>query len=140
MSGLRRILVSEEIEGVGIEQLKAKYEVSVAPTLWQNSVQLEEAVREIEALIIRNQTQVTESLLVKAKVLHVIGRAGAGYDNVNIDAASQAGVVVCYSPEENAVSVAEHVFALLLSLARKVPGGRSIRQGREMGEKKISRH
>jgi D-3-phosphoglycerate dehydrogenase/(S)-sulfolactate dehydrogenase len=94
-------------------------------------VQLEKAVREIEALIVRNQTQVTESLLVKAKDLRVIGRAGAGYDNVNIDAASQAGVVVCYSPEENAVSVAEHVFALLLSLARKVPGAdQSVKAGK----------
>jgi D-3-phosphoglycerate dehydrogenase / 2-oxoglutarate reductase len=131
MSGVQRILVSEEIEGAGMDQLKAKYEVRVAPDLWQNSLQLEEAVREIEALIIRNQTQVTESLLVNAKVLRVIGRAGAGYDNVNIDAASQAGVVVCNSPEENAVSVAEHVFALLLSLARKVPGAdRSVKAGK----------
>jgi len=131
MSGLRRILVSEEIEGVGMDQLKAKYEVTVAPAIWQNVVQLEEAVREIEALIVRNQTQVTESLLVKAKDLRVIGRAGAGYDNVNINAASQAGVVVCYSPEENAVSVAEHVFALLLSLARKIPGAdQSVKAGK----------
>jgi D-3-phosphoglycerate dehydrogenase / 2-oxoglutarate reductase len=131
MSGLRRVLVSEEIEGVGMDQLKAKYEVIVAPAIWQNVVQLEKAVREIEALIVRNQTQVTESLLVKAKDLRVIGRAGAGYDNVNIDAASQAGVVVCYSPEENAVSVAEHVFALLLSLARKVPGAdQSVKAGK----------
>ncbi len=131
MSGLRRILVSEEIEGVGIDQLRVKYEVTVAPAIWQNVVQLEEAVREIEGLIVRNQTQVTESLLVKAKDLQVIGRAGAGYDNVNIDAASQAGVVVCYSPEENAVSVAEHVFALLLSLARKVPGAdQSVKAGK----------
>jgi D-3-phosphoglycerate dehydrogenase len=131
MSGAQRILVSEEIEGVGMDQLKAKYEVTAAPALWQNVVQLEEAVREIEALIVRNQTQVTESLLVKAMDLRVIGRAGAGYDNVNIDAASRAGVVVCYSPDENAVSVAEHVFALLLSLARKVPGAdQSVRAGK----------
>lgn len=131
MSGLRRILVSEEIEGVGMDQLRVKYEVTVAPALWQNVVQLEKAVREIEALIVRNQTQVTESLLAKAKDLRVIGRAGAGYDNVNINAASQAGVVVCYSPEENAVSVAEHVFALLLSLARKIPGAdQSVKAGK----------
>ena len=114
-----------------MDQLRDKYEVTVAPALWQNAVQLEEAVREIEALIVRNQTQVTESLLGNAKDLRVIGRAGAGYDNVNIDAASRAGVVVCYSPEENAVSVAEHVFALLLSLARKVPGAdQSVRAGK----------
>ncbi len=131
MSGVQRILVSEEIEGVGMDQLRDKYEVTVAPALWQNVVQLEEAVREIEALIVRNQTQVTESLLGNAKDLRVIGRAGAGYDNVNIDAASRAGVVVCYSPEENAVSVAEHVFALLLSLARKIPGAdQSVKAGK----------
>jgi len=60
----------------------------------------------------------------------VVGRAGAGYDNIDVPAASQAGVVVSYSPEENAVSVAELVFGLILALARKIPGAdRSVKSG-----------
>jgi D-3-phosphoglycerate dehydrogenase/(S)-sulfolactate dehydrogenase len=73
-------------------------------------------------LIVRNQTKVNTSLLAQAMALRIIGRAGAGYDNIDVPAATQEGVVVAFSPEENAVSVAEHVFALLLSLARKIPG------------------
>jgi D-3-phosphoglycerate dehydrogenase len=130
MSGSKRILISEDITGIGIERLKAKYNVTIDPDLWKNLTQLEERVKKIEALIIRNQTRVTVSLIGKAKALRVIGRAGVGYDNIDVNAASQAGVVVCYSPEENAVSVAEHVFALLLSLARKIPGAdRSVKNG-----------
>jgi len=68
-------------------------------------------IQDFDALIVRNQTQVTSSLLKNAKNLIIIGRTGAGYDNIDVKAAMEAGVVVCYSPEENAVSVAEHVLA-----------------------------
>jgi D-3-phosphoglycerate dehydrogenase / 2-oxoglutarate reductase len=61
----------------------------------------------------------------------VIGRIGVGMDNIDVPAARTRGIVVCYAAEENAVSVAEHVFALLLALARKVPSAdRSVREGR----------
>ncbi len=127
----KRILVSEEITGTGIESLKAAYEVVTESNLWKNPSQLENLLQEVEGLIVRNQTQVTASLLKRAKNLIVIGRAGAGYDNIDVNAASQAGVVVCYSPEENAVSVAEHVLALILALARKIPSAdRSVKSGK----------
>jgi len=104
--------------------------VTIDPDLWKNITKLQEMTQEIEALIVRNQTQVTFSLLKNAKNLLVIGRTGAGYDNIDVKAATEAGVVVCYSPEENAVSVAEHVFALLLALARKIPSAdRSVKSG-----------
>ncbi len=122
MSKRKRILVSEDITGDRVEKLRLKYEVISDPNLWKNLSQLEESLQGIHALIVRNQTQVTASLFAKAIDLEVIGRAGAGYDNIDINVASQAGVVVCYSPEENATSVAEHVFALMLALARKIPG------------------
>jgi D-3-phosphoglycerate dehydrogenase len=126
----KRILICEDVTGTGIKRLEAKYEVTFAPELWKALPQLEESVKGIEALIVRNQTKVTASLLAKSTALRVIGRAGAGYDNIDVNAASQAGVVICYSPEENAVSVAEHVFALMLALARKIPGAdRSVKSG-----------
>ena len=125
-----KILISEDVTGTGIEALKKKYEVAYNPDLWKNGPELEKAVEEVDALIIRNQTKITPILMNKAKNLKVIGRAGAGYDNIDVPSASLAGVVVSFSPEENAVSVAEHVFALLLSLARKTPGAdRSTKNG-----------
>ena len=121
MADHKKILVSEDVTGTGIDRLKAKYDVLSDWDLWKKGPELQEAVREIDALIVRNQTKVTAALLTGAPRLVVVGRAGAGYDNIDVKAASDAGVVVSYSPEENAVSVAEHVFALLLGLARKIP-------------------
>ena len=131
MTALRKILISEDIEGAGIDQLKEKYDVTVAPVIWKNPVRLEEAVRGADALLVRNQTRVSGPLLARATCLSVIARAGVGYDNIDVEAVSRAGIVVCYSPEENAVSVAEHVFALLLALARKIPGAnQSVKNGK----------
>lgn len=130
MADQKKILISEDVTGAGIERLKEKYQVKTDADLWKKAPQLEEAVQDADGLIVRNQTRVTADLLSRAKVLQIIGRAGAGYDNIDVDAASAAGVVVSYSPGENAVSVAEHVFALLLALARKIPGAdRSVKSG-----------
>jgi D-3-phosphoglycerate dehydrogenase len=117
----KRILICEDVTGTGIDRLKGKYEVQFEPDLWKKIPELEEKIQGCDGLIVRNQTRVNASLLSKAKALRIIGRAGAGYDNIDVPAASQKGVVVAFSPEENAVSVAEQVFALLLSLARKIP-------------------
>ena len=130
MSPQKRILISEDITGTGIERLKKKFHVQIDPDIWKKIPALEEAIPGFDALIVRNQTKVNASLLSKGKALRVVGRAGAGYDNIDVPAASQAGVVVSYSPEENAVSVAELVFGLLLALARKIPGAdRSVKSG-----------
>jgi D-3-phosphoglycerate dehydrogenase len=117
----QKILISEDVTGAGIDRLKGKYQVHQDPDLWKKIPELENLIPGFDALIVRNQTKANAELLAKGKALRVIGRAGAGYDNIDIPAATREGVVVAYSPEENAVSVAEHVFALLLSLARKIP-------------------
>lgn len=121
MTDSKKILITEDVTGTGIEELKKKYRVRFDPDLWKKGPELDTAIQEADALIVRNQTKVNDALLGKGKGLVVIGRAGAGYDNIDIPAASKLGIVVAYSPEENAVSVAEHVFGLLLALARKIP-------------------
>jgi len=118
----KKILISEDVTGTGIDRLREKYQVHYDPDLWKKIPELERMIPTYDALIVRNQTKVNASLLAQAMALRIIGRAGAGYDNIDVPAATQEGVVVAFSPEENAVSVAEHVFALLLSLARKIPG------------------
>src|SRR6202162_5666340 len=86
--------------------------------------QAAELLRELanaDGLVVRSATKVTSSLLEHAPRLRVIGRAGVGVDNVDMDAATHRGVLVMNTPGGNSVSVAEHTFALLLALARSVP-------------------
>jgi phosphoglycerate dehydrogenase-like enzyme len=124
------ILITEEATGEAIEALKTRWRVEQAPGLWREPEALRERVASPRALMVRNQTQVDAALLAVAERLEVIGRIGVGMDNIDVPAASERGIVLCYAAEENAVSVAEHVFALLLALARKVPqADRSVRRG-----------
>lgn len=130
MADKKKILICEDVTGTGIDRLKGKYQVHFEPDLWTRVPEMEEKIQGFDGLIVRNQTRVNEDLISRAPALQVVGRAGAGYDNIDVSAASRAGVVVAYSPEENAVSVAEQVFALLLSLARKIPAAdRSTKAG-----------
>ena len=131
MADQKRVLISEDVTGSGIERLKKRYLVQTDADLWKKDAELMKAIQGADALIVRNQTKVTAALLSKATTLQVIGRAGVGYDNIDVQAANQTGVVVSYSPEENAISVAEHVLGLLLALARKIPGAdRSVKNGK----------
>lgn len=130
MTTQRKIVIAEDITGSGIEKLKEKYYVNFNPDYWKKIPELKETIRDAAALIVRNQTKVNGELIKEAKDLKVIGRTGAGYDNIDVQAVSQQGIVICYSPEENAVSVAEHVFGLMLALARKIPAAdRSVKAG-----------
>ncbi|MGB9698918.1 MAG: hydroxyacid dehydrogenase [Thermodesulfobacteriota bacterium] len=130
MAEKKKIIIAEDIVGEGIEKLKGKYLVYPDPDLWKKIPELKKILTDAEGFIVRNMTKVNAELLQEAKILKVIGRAGAGYDNIDVSAASQQGIVVCYSPEENAVSVAEHVFGLILALARKIPAAdRSVKNG-----------
>src|SRR5271165_1429003 len=74
-----------------------------------------------DALLVRSAVKVTKEVLEKAPLLKVIGRAGVGVDNVDLEASTAAGVLVMNTPGGNAVSVAEHTLALMLSMARSIP-------------------
>ncbi|HHZ89186.1 TPA: hypothetical protein EYN65_01270 [Candidatus Poribacteria bacterium] len=127
---MSKILVTENIVGKQMEILKMSFDVRFEPELWKSPDKLKEIIPEFEALIIRNQTIITSELIAVASKLKVIGRHGVGIDNVDLDAASQAEVLVTYAPEQNAISVAELVIGLALCLARKIPAAdRSTREG-----------
>jgi D-3-phosphoglycerate dehydrogenase / 2-oxoglutarate reductase len=79
------------------------------------------ALGDADGLVVRSTTQVTAELLERAPKLRVVGRAGVGVDNIDVEAATRRGVLVMNTPGGNAVSVAEHTLALLLALARSVP-------------------
>ena len=111
-----KIVVADKISEAGMELLRAaKWRVvQAAPDV---ATELADA----DALIVRSATRVTAELLERGPRLRVVGRAGVGVDNIDLDAATMRGVLVMNTPGSNAVSVAEHTIALLLALARQVP-------------------
>lgn len=124
------ILITEKIVGPALEDLRRRYDVAMEPELWRDPAALAERLVGSRALLVRNQTQVTEKLIRSSEDLEVVARAGAGLDNVDVAAASDAGVVVCYAPDQNALSVAELAMAMLLALARRlVSADRDTRAG-----------
>ncbi len=114
------ILVTENISGRWIDELKSKFEVVIDPALWKAPDKIKAALPECRALIVRNQTRVNADLLSAAAKLQVIGRAGAGLDNIELSAATAKGIVVVSTPDQNSISVAELTLAMMLALARKV--------------------
>jgi D-3-phosphoglycerate dehydrogenase len=117
---MHKVLVTENVVGEEMEALKGAFEVSFDPQLWRSPDKLRAAVANVHAIIVRNQTKVDRELIAAAKRLWVIGRAGVGLDNVDVKAASDAGIVVAFTPEQNAISVAELALGLMLSLARMI--------------------
>ncbi len=126
-----KILITEDIVGPGIDRLVEKFNVTCDKELWKDNQRLLDLVGLFDALVVRNQTAVNSELLAAAAKCKVIGRAGVGVDNVDVEAASRHGIVVTYAPDENAISVAEHVLGMMLCMARKLPAAdASVKQGR----------
>jgi D-3-phosphoglycerate dehydrogenase len=89
------------------------------------------AVADADGLVVRSDTQVTEEVMTAAARLRVVGRAGAGVDNIDVGAATRRGIVVMNAPGENTISAAEHTLSMMLALARRIPAAdRSMRAGR----------
>jgi D-3-phosphoglycerate dehydrogenase len=118
-----KILVADQISQEGVDILQQALEVSYKPDI--SAQELLEAISEYDALLVRSRTTVTADVIKRGKKLKVIGRAGVGVDNIDIHAATQAGVLVINSPEGNTASAAEHTLALMFSLARMVPAADS---------------
>lgn len=118
---MRDILISESIRGAAAEALRERFEVVSSPDLWKDSASLKAQIGQFRALIVRNQTPVTAELLAAAPDLLVVGRAGVGLDNVDVNAARDAGIVVTCTPDQNAISVAELALGMMISLARFIP-------------------
>ena len=117
---MARVLVTEEIAESGLERLRRSgHEVDVQ--LGLTADQLPAALASANALIIRSSTFVTAELLEAAPDLVVVGRAGIGLDNVDVEAATRRGVMVVNAPESNILSAAEHTVAMLLAQARNIP-------------------
>src|SRR5580700_5689575 len=113
------VLIAEELSPAGIAQLEPDFEVRHVDGA--DRAQLLPALAEADAVIIRSATTIDAEALEHAPRLRVVARAGIGLDNVDVGAATRAGVMVVNAPTSNIVSAAEHAIALLLALARNVP-------------------
>jgi D-3-phosphoglycerate dehydrogenase / 2-oxoglutarate reductase len=111
-----RILIREPIADAGVEFLRERFDVDI-----DLDGDLADRIGDYDAIIVRSGTQLTADLIDRAERLKVIGRAGVGVDNVDLEAASRRGIVVANAPQSTVVSAAEHTIALLLALARNVP-------------------
>jgi D-3-phosphoglycerate dehydrogenase len=112
------ILIAEPLAAAGIELFRGQEGWNV---IVSNPKEYDRCLSEADALLVRSAVQVTKAVLQKAPRLRVIGRAGVGVDNVDLDAATEAGVLVMNTPGGNAISVAEHTLALMLAMARHIP-------------------
>src|SRR5258707_7343034 len=117
-----KVLVCDPIspKGIALLQQRPEFEVVVLPKRLSEA-ELLEAVKDVVAMVVRSETKVTAKVIEGAPKLRVVGRAGVGIDNVDVEAATQHGVVVMNTPGGNTISTAELSFAMVLNLARKVP-------------------
>jgi D-3-phosphoglycerate dehydrogenase / 2-oxoglutarate reductase len=118
-----KVLVKEKIGESGVDLLRAHFDVELGLD-WSDE-ELAERIGAYHGIVIRSATQMTADLIQRATKLRVIGRAGVGVDNVDVDAATRRGIVVANAPQSNVVTAAEHTMALLLALARNVPQAHS---------------
>ena len=114
------IVISEDVWSDGFAELAKSHTTVHEPDLWSRRDDLKAALAKAEALVVRNRTQVNEELFAAAPNLKVVGRAGVGLDNIDIEAANRHGVVVSAALGINAVAVGELTLGLTLALLRKV--------------------
>ncbi len=118
-TSMPKVLVTDNINETAVSILngvcQVRYEKSLTPEA------LLEAIADVDAVMIRSASRITEEVLAKAPNLKIVGRAGVGVDNVDLPAATQSGVVVVNSPEGNTVAASEHTVGMIFALARHIP-------------------
>lgn len=127
-SSLPKVLVLDRVDPAALPVLSAVAEVDACDALAPE--ELIARIAEVDALMVRSATKVTREVIEAGKRLRIIGRAGVGVDNIDVPAATQAGVIVVNSPEGNTIAAAEHALALMLALARRIaPADASMKAG-----------
>src|SRR5215467_15264676 len=121
-----KILIADRIAQEGIELLRTQLpEAQIDERVGMKPEQLQAVIGDYTALIVRSETQVTSDVLAAATQLKIVGRAGVGVDNIDTEVATRLGIMVVNSPTGNIVAAAEHTIAMLMALARHVPGANS---------------
>jgi D-3-phosphoglycerate dehydrogenase len=129
-AGRFRVVIVDPISASGLAPLVEDARIEVVERLGQKGDDLARALADADAVIVRSATRITRESLKHASHLRVIGRAGVGVDNIDVEAATERGIAVLNAPSGNTISAAELAFALLLALVRRVPAAdRSMKQG-----------
>jgi D-3-phosphoglycerate dehydrogenase / 2-oxoglutarate reductase len=129
------VLVSDPIAEQGIEILKNDLSVDIATGLEPS--ELIKRIGNYEALIVRSETQVTKEVINAGKKLKIIGRAGVGVDNIDVNAATERGIIVVNAPEGNTISAAEHTIAMMMAMSRNIPQANSSLKSKKWDRKKF---
>lgn len=116
-----KVLVSDPISNVGLKTLMEDSAIELDVNTGLEKEELIKIIGNYDALLVRSQTKVTADIINAGTNLKVIGRAGVGVDNIDLDAATDRGILVINAPDGNTISTAEHAFAMLISLARNIP-------------------
>ena len=116
-----KILISDSLSERGLQILRETKDLEVDTFDSLPSEKLREIIKDYDALIVRSGTKVTRDVIQEATKLRVIGRAGVGLDNVDVEAASEQGIIVMNAPEGNTFAAAEHTMSLLLAVSRNIP-------------------
>lgn len=121
MTNLHKVLVADALSDAGLAPLVAEPSIQVDQRPDITPAELVQVINEYDALLVRSRTKVTAEVLQAGTNLRVVARAGVGVDNIDIPAATQAGVIVVNAPTGNVVAAAEHTIAMLMAMARQVP-------------------
>lgn len=130
-----KVLVSDPISDLGIEILKKEVDVDVACGL--PPAELIKRIGNYDALVVRSETQVTRDVIAAGKNLKIIGRAGVGVDNIDVNAATEQGIIVVNAPEGNTISAAEHTIAMMMSMSRNIPQANASLKSKKWDRKKF---
>ncbi|MHB1419784.1 MAG: phosphoglycerate dehydrogenase [Bacillota bacterium] len=116
-----RVLVSDPVSEKGVEVLRQANNIEVDVKTKLTEDQLVEIIGDYQGLVVRSETKVTRRILEHAGQLKIIGRAGVGIDNIDVEAATERGIIVVNAPEGNTIAATEHTIAMMLALARFIP-------------------
>src|SRR2546421_2063273 len=132
-----KILIADSVSQRGIDEMTRDGALEVSTRTGLSEAELVEIIPEFSGVVVRSQTKITAPIVNAGARLRVIGRAGVGVDNVDVDAATRRGVIVMNAPGGNTISTAEHAFSLLLCVARKIPQAHSLLRGGKWDRKNL---
>ena len=126
-----KVLICDKVSEKGLEVFKQEPGIEVDVKLKLKEEEICAIAAQYQAMVVRSETKITKKILEHAEQLKVVGRAGVGIDNIDVDAATLKGVVVVNTPDGNTISACEHTMAMMLSMSRHIPqADQSLRQGK----------
>ena len=123
-----KVLITDKINDLAVKIVARVAQADNLPTMDED--ELCKIIGEYDALLVRSQTKVTAKVIEAGKNLKIIGRAGVGVDNIDVNAATQKGIIVVNSPDGNTHAAAEHTIAMMMAMSRNIPAAdSSVKQG-----------